>query len=78
MSVAGKTSPFKKLSTLYKTQTKYPVVSVLKLQGVITSAKGGQSLNLEANRKKIDDAFKPDRLAAVLVGVNSPGVGRRG
>ena len=66
-------SPLKKLSTLYKTQTKYPVVSVLKLQGVITSAKGGQSLNLEANRKKIDDAFKPDRLAAVLVGVNSPG-----
>ena len=63
----------KKIITLIKTQTSYPVVSVLRLQGVISSSAGRGNINLESLRKKIDDAFKPNRLAEVLIGVNSPG-----
>jgi len=70
MSKAG---AFSKLISTYKTATKYPVVSVIRLQGTITAQRGSQNLNLESLRKRIDDAFKPERLAAVLVSVNSPG-----
>ena len=34
---------------------------------------GQNCLSLEGTRKKIEDAFKPERLAGVLVTVNSPG-----
>ena len=34
---------------------------------------GQNLLSLEGSRKKIEEAFKPERLAAVLVTVNSPG-----
>ena len=34
---------------------------------------GQNCLSLEGTRKKIEEAFKPDRLAGVLVTVNSPG-----
>ena len=34
---------------------------------------GQNLLSLEGTRKKIEEAFKPERLAAVLVTVNSPG-----
>ena len=37
------------------------------------SIPGQNCLSLEGTRKKIEEAFKPDRLAGVLVTVNSPG-----
>lgn len=63
----------KKLFTFIKTHTSFPVVSVLRLQGVISSSVGRGNISLETLRKKIDDAFKPDRLSEVLISVNSPG-----
>merc|ERR1719187_1641449 len=55
-----------------------PRVSVLNLQGTIV-AKGGPSfngprqINLESHKKSIDKAFKPSRLQAVILNINSPG-----
>ena len=62
-----------KLLTFIKSHTQYPVVSVIRLQGMVNSSKGVGNFSLESSRKKIDDAFKPDRLAEVLISVNSPG-----
>ncbi len=54
-----------------------PTVSVLRLQGVIASGSGGPfrpaSLNLAALEARIEQAFRPRRLAAVVLVVNSPG-----
>ena len=43
----------------------------MKQQSLLFS--GQNCLSLEGTRKKIEDAFKPERLAGVLVTVNSPG-----
>lgn len=50
-----------------------PVVSVLRLSGVIgkRGMKGG--LTLEAMNKNIEKAFKPSKLKAVCLVINSPG-----
>jgi len=64
---------FQNFKKLYKKQFDFPVVSVLRLQGTISSTRGKNILNLEGTLKKIEDAFKPERLARVLVSVNSPG-----
>lgn len=54
-----------------------PVVSVLRLQGVISP--GGSApfrpaaLNLAALESRIEQAFRPKRLAAVALIINSPG-----
>jgi len=56
-----------------KKKTLQPVVSVLSLEGNIASGKKQGNLNLEILRKRIDKAFSPNKLASVLVRVNSPG-----
>ncbi len=54
-----------------------PTVTVLRLQGVIASGGGGPfraaSLNLTTLANRIAQAFRPRRLAAVVLVVNSPG-----
>ncbi|MDF1720118.1 MAG: S49 family peptidase [Minwuia sp.] len=54
-----------------------PTVSVLRLQGVISSGGGGPlraaSLNFASLESCIAQAFRPKRLAAVVLVVNSPG-----
>lgn len=54
-----------------------PVVSVLRLQGVISPGGGAPfrpaSLNLAALEGRIEQAFRPKRLAAVALVINSPG-----
>jgi len=54
-------------------------VSVINLHGVIMEKGGGSGLlagrviSLETTRKLIDKAFKPSRLQAVILNINSPG-----
>jgi signal peptide peptidase SppA len=53
-----------------------PVVSLLRLHGVITPTSGPvprSVVNLSALEKSIERAFAPERLAAVALLVNSPG-----
>lgn len=53
-----------------------PVVSLLRLHGVITAAGGPvprSVINAQALEKPIERAFAPERLAAVALLVNSPG-----
>ena len=54
-----------------------PRVSVIRLHGVIMEGRGGLAgtgvINLETMRTQIDKAFKPNRLQAVLLNINSPG-----
>jgi signal peptide peptidase SppA len=53
----------------------YPVVSVLRLEGVI-APRGGfgrQSLSLPGLADQIERAFRPDGLVAVALAINSPG-----
>ncbi|MFP5021122.1 S49 family peptidase [Pseudonocardia phyllosphaerae] len=53
-----------------------PVVSVVRLQGVISSQAAPvprQVINLASLEKVLERAFAPDRLAAVALVVNSPG-----
>ena len=54
-----------------------PRVSVLSLQGLIVSRGGpgwaGPTISLQASREMIDRAFKPARLQAVVLNINSPG-----
>jgi len=54
-----------------------PRVSVLNLHGTIMQGRGspigGKLINLENTRKLIDKAFKPKRLEAVILNINSPG-----
>jgi len=54
-----------------------PRVSVINLHGTIMQGKGspigGKLINLESTRKSIDKAFKPKRLEAVFLNINSPG-----
>ena len=53
-----------------------PVVSLLRLHGVITATTGPvprSVINAQALEKSIERAFAPDRLAAVALLVNSPG-----
>ena len=69
----AKSSVLKRLTTFYRSRTEYPVVSVVRMQGMISSSRGPDNFSLESLRKKIDEAFEADRLAAVLVSVNSPG-----
>lgn len=63
----------KKLGLLLKTHTKFPVVSVLKMQGTISAQRGRDMISIDSFRKKIDSAFEPERLKEVVVSVNSPG-----
>lgn len=63
----------KKLGLLLKTHTKFPVVSVLKMQGTISAQRGREMISIDSFRKKIDSAFEPERLKEVVVSVNSPG-----
>ena len=52
-------------------------MSVLSLQGLIVSRGGpgwaGPTISLQASREMIDRAFKPARLQAVVLNINSPG-----
>jgi signal peptide peptidase SppA len=53
-----------------------PVVSLLRLHGVITATTGPvprSVINAQALEKQIERAFAPERLAAVALLVNSPG-----
>jgi len=54
-----------------------PRVSVINLHGTIMPGKGsplsGKLINMEVTRKMIDKAFKPRRLEAVILSINSPG-----
>jgi signal peptide peptidase SppA len=53
-----------------------PVVSLLRLHGVITAATGPMPrsvINAQAVEKPLERAFAPERLAAVALLVNSPG-----
>ena len=56
-----------------------PRVSVINLHGVIMQSGGGPTvlgsrlINLETTRTIIDKAFKPARLQAVILNINSPG-----
>ncbi|HLU57815.1 MAG TPA: S49 family peptidase [Pseudonocardia sp.] len=53
-----------------------PVVTMLRLHGVITATTGPvprSVINAQAMEKPIERAFAPDRLAAVALLVNSPG-----
>src|SRR4051812_21535641 len=53
-----------------------PVVSMVRLQGVITSTSGPvprSVINASSTDKTLERAFAPDRLAAVALLVNSPG-----
>lgn len=54
-----------------------PVVTVLRLEGAIMPGRGsplrGGSLNMNTLQSLIDQAFKPSRLSAVVLQVNSPG-----
>eukprot|EP00090_Calanus_glacialis_P042014 TRINITY_DN74659_c0_g1_i1.p1 TRINITY_DN74659_c0_g1~~TRINITY_DN74659_c0_g1_i1.p1 ORF type:complete len:339 (+),score=97.23 TRINITY_DN74659_c0_g1_i1:106-1017(+) len=54
-----------------------PRVSIINLHGTIMPGKGsplgGKLINLESTRKMIDKAFKPARLEAVFLNINSPG-----
>lgn len=54
-----------------------PVITVLRLEGVISPGRGsplrGGTINMNALRGLIDDAFKPSRLTAVALQINSPG-----
>lgn len=56
---------------------KTPRISVINLHGTIMQGKGspigGKLINLESTRKMIDKAFKPARLEAVFLNINSPG-----
>eukprot|EP00092_Neocalanus_flemingeri_P004750 GFUD01005115.1.p1 GENE.GFUD01005115.1~~GFUD01005115.1.p1 ORF type:complete len:285 (+),score=64.84 GFUD01005115.1:39-893(+) len=70
----SKVSPLLRfLPTKIRNQLTKPVVSVLRLQGTISSQKSKKFINLENTRKQIDKAFSPKRLASVLLTVNSPG-----
>ena len=59
------------------TERKKPVVSVIKLHGLIAPKSGrslGQNrLNLETLKPIIDKAFAPKRLKAIFLSINSPG-----
>lgn len=54
-----------------------PVITVLRLEGAIMPGRGspirGGSLNMNTLQSLIDQAFKPSRLNAVVLQVNSPG-----
>jgi len=63
----------KKLGLLLKTHTRFPVVSVLKMQGQISAQRGRDMISIDSVQKKIDTAFEPERLKEVIVSVNSPG-----
>jgi len=52
---------------------KKPVVSVLSLEGSIAAGKSKGSLSLEQCRKRVEKAFESEKLAAVLLRINSPG-----
>ncbi|QJY50464.1 S49 family peptidase [Pseudonocardia broussonetiae] len=63
-------------SRLPGTRTDKPVVSLVRLHGVITPTAGPvprSVINAAAVEKTLDRAFAPDRLAAVALLVNSPG-----
>lgn len=53
----------------------YPVVSVLRLEGVIAprGGLGRQSLSLPGLAEQIERAFRPEGLVAVALAINSPG-----
>lgn len=67
------TRAVKKLGLLLRTHTRFPVVSVLQMQGQISAQRGREMISIDSVRKKIDTAFEPDRLKEVIVSVNSPG-----
>lgn len=54
-----------------------PVITVLRLEGAIMPGRGsplrGGSLNMNSLQSLIDQAFKPARLSAVVLQINSPG-----
>jgi len=51
-----------------------PLVNVIELYGVIgASGPGRKALNLKGVEKAIEQAFKPKKLAAVALAINSPG-----
>ncbi|WP_417517875.1 S49 family peptidase [Minwuia sp.] len=54
-----------------------PIVTVLRLEGVISPGRGGPlrpgALNMQGLYNQIDQAFKPARLSAVVLQINSPG-----
>jgi len=54
-----------------------PVVTILRLEGAIMPGRGsplrGGSLNMGTMQSLIEQAFKPSRLSAVVLQVNSPG-----
>ena len=52
---------------------KKPRVSVIQLHGPLQSGKGRNRLNIDNTQPRIDQAFKPKRLEAVLLNINSPG-----
>jgi len=52
---------------------RFPVVSVIKMQGQISAQRGRDMISIDSVRKKIDSAFEPERLKEVIVSVNSPG-----
>lgn len=53
-----------------------PLVNVIELTGAIGMGSGPmskRSLNMNSMEKTIEEAFKPDRLAAIALSINSPG-----
>ena len=73
--MSEKTNFFKKLwNALPFTGPRKPRVSVIELNGVIGSMGPGQKgLSLDKMRGVIGDAFKPAKLDAVALAINSPG-----
>lgn len=68
----------KKKGLFYKLKKKFknndPAISVLRLEGVIeTGGTFKKGLSLEEHEENIVRAFKPKRLKAVLLQINSPG-----
>lgn len=61
---------FKKFPFFGKGQ---PIVSVIRLNGVITGGSGRSGLSLNSMSKLFDQAFKPKGLKAVALDINSPG-----
>ena len=61
---------FKKIPFIGKGQ---PLVSVIRLNGVITSGSARSGLSLNSMSKLFDQAFKQKGLKAVALDINSPG-----
>ena len=52
---------------------KVPVVSIIKLEGVIAAGGGGNNINLDGIRGVVDSAFSQQNLKLVCLVINSPG-----